>query len=216
MKEVSNSTLTLLVVAAIVVSVFGTMISLNRLNNIGGLGVTGMIASNASPIGFANLTVASSVYLNLTDTSQQIDLGTIDVGQSNDSVVVDDYWHFVNDGTVNISIKAWSDGQSGTYRGNWNGSGAFTAQTGDAQSCLNTNPATCFRIRCNKTLSGMDCNSTVWYNLSFADHSSGEYVVDLAPDTNDECWFAINVTVPYNEPAGDKLLTVSFQASNSE
>jgi len=74
--DISNRSLAFLLVVAIVVSLGGTMISLNRLNQ---LGFTGMASSN-TPQGTANLSINSS--LVLTFLTNNVDFG---VGYTNDS-----------------------------------------------------------------------------------------------------------------------------------
>ena len=219
MREISNSTLALLVVLAIVVSVFGSLMSLNRLDQLRGFGgITGLIATNATPVGRANLSVEAAVYLNLTADSEMIQLGVIDLGYGNDSITVDDYWHLINDGSVNVSIVVYSALQDNTDDGLKNGSGIFSAESKPAGSCLEADPSTCFQIKCNTTESGYDCNSSVWYPLQTDAAAGGEvYLFDLGPaDASDEAWFAVNVTVPLAEPAGEKTLQVFFKAANSE
>lgn len=71
MKQISNKTLTFLLIAAVVVSIGGTIISVNRLNQlrfqiprITGLGSTG----------YVNVTIAGVTSINLIDT--QINFGS--------------------------------------------------------------------------------------------------------------------------------------------
>jgi len=68
MEEISNKTLATLLVIAIIVSIGGTLISINRLSRIGLLGVTGF-----GTTGKVNLTVQTTTGISVT---QEIDFGT--------------------------------------------------------------------------------------------------------------------------------------------
>jgi len=212
MKQISNSTLALFVVLAIVVSVFGTLVSLSKLNQIDG--ISGMFSATAS--GKANLTVQSSAYINLTD--DLIEFGTLDVAASNSSDHIDDWFRIRNDGSVNISVKVYdhaSDPQSLSVLGDTAGMGPFSAAV--AGGCMVTSPdVTCFLIKCNSTLSGFDCNNT-YYSLPTGSGASGDFLIDLDNDDDiDDAVFGVNVTVPLAEGPGNKEQQITFEAVCSD
>jgi hypothetical protein len=118
MKEMSNSTLALMVVAAILVSIIGSFISLSKLGDIG---ATGYASTGA---GKANLTVPSIVDITVIDGL--IELGTIGQDDSNHSSHGDilDYWLINNTGSVNISLRVQDNTQSAEGMGD--GTNGFT------------------------------------------------------------------------------------------
>ncbi len=202
MKEITNGTLILLIVGAIVVSVAGTLVSLNKLSQFSGYGLTGMISNVDSGTATANLTIASSNWINVSDTI--IELGTIDVGKWNDSDTVEDWWVVQNDGSVNISIEIYNASYQSAK-----GAGPFTGLGG----CMDDN--SCFMVRCkNSTYPQADCNTTFGRLNSAAGQIA--VITDLSNlEDNDIAYFGVNVTVPESEPAGLKTQTVMFKASAS-
>jgi hypothetical protein len=139
MKEISNITLALLVVGTMIVSVFGTFISLNKItqfNNLGG--VTGL----ALGTGIANLTVPESTTFELDDSLielRELSVSTDSVNNTNTSESVDDWWILRNVGTVNISIRIYSHASSDQNVGGPQvaGRGPFTSSSVD-KGCLNS------------------------------------------------------------------------------
>jgi len=230
MKEISNSTLALLVVVAIVVSVFGTLLSLSKLNEFGGAeGITGMFSATAT--GGANLSVTETVSIQIiaigADTNLSlIQLGTLNINATTASDDVNDWWKVENDGSVNVSIEITSytvagGGNpygSGTYKGN-QGFGPFTTTSIDSTGCVNPSTLihTCFQVKCNGTDTGGNCTN-IYYPL---DNQTGglnrKLVYDLSfVDTSDTAVFGVNVTVPLGESPGTKIQHVSIIAANSE
>ena len=198
MKEISNSTLALMVVAAILVSVFGSFMSLSKLNQ---LGVTGLVISDS---GYANVTVSGTASINLSDRS--IDVGTLEPGTHNDSETVDDWFVVENIGAVNFSLQIKGGSQVK------NGTGAFTSMTG----CAATTPSTCLMIRCVNAsgISSGACKVTSYTALNTT--YSVDYLIDLHNDAlNDTAWFGVNITVPTSEGSGLKSQTVDFLATSS-
>ena len=222
MKEISNSTLALLVVAAIVVSISGSLISLNKL---GDLGITGMLSTNNTGFGKANLTVPSSAYLNLTD--DVIDLHTMEIAQQNwsEHSGIQDWWGVRNDGSVNISIVIYSHGTDDQDGGGSPvaGRGPFTSATTGSGCLANGVLDACFMVHCyNSSTSGnmtngVMCNTT--YSalpVSTGGSTSRPLVRHLMnTDNNDTAYFGVNVTVPNDEPSGDKVQLVEFLAAAS-
>ncbi len=213
MKEMSNSTLALLVVSAIVVSVFGTLMSINRLNLLtGGAGVTGF-ATTAT--GTANLSVSASAAISFSDSL--IEIGTLLPNQTNSSDDKNDWWRVLNDGGVNVSIEVYATSQgSGTYLNN-RGLGPFSTSTASTSGCIvpSTFVHTCFKIKCNSTATGLQCNNT-YYPLW---NQTGQNImlIDLSyVDGSDYAVFGVNVTVPISEPSGNKQQQVTFLGASSD
>jgi len=213
MKEINNSTLALFVVMAIVVSVFGTLLSLNKLNQLGDTSITGMLSTTATQTGTANLTVPSVAAINLTNNT--VELGVIPVEEYNDSYNKDDYFRVRNDGTVNVSIQVKDASQLNQGLVDRNGTGPFTSIT-TSGGCLATTPATCFMIWCNKTQSGRNCNTTD--KIAMRTEYTTVFLWALnSSDGSDVVWFGVNATVPRNEPSGKKqTVAVSFLATDDD
>ena len=200
MKEISNSTVALLVIAAILLSITGSLLSLTKLREIAATGYA------SSGVGKANLTVPANVDITVVDDI--IELGTVLQGQSNDSDQVDiqDFWLINNTGSVNVSLRIRDTAQSAEGKGD--GGNGFTGSTG----CAATN--TCFYIKCNSTQSGYDCNDT--YYTTETDY--GRYIFDLSSDAADagaQAVFGVNISVPNNEQAGNKEWAVDIQGAQS-
>jgi len=216
MKELSNSTLALFVVTAIVISVFGTMLSVTKLNDVG---LTGMASTTSTQTGTANLSVPATAYINLTDTL--IAFGVMEIGGQNDSENANDWWMVRNDGSVNISIRVYSPGgddQDGSGSP-VAGSGPFTSQT-TGQGCLaQSSLAACFMVKCqNSSAVDATCNTTYDALPVSASGATSRLLINNLlpqPSANDTAFFGVNVTVPADEPSGNKEQTVTFFAEES-
>ena len=110
--DINNKTLATLLVVAIIVSIGGTLISLNRLSKFGGIGVTGFATSGTAKV---NLSVTSSTGITVT---QAIDFGSgyadtatnctmesnLSSGARPDTDCKGDWANFISDGTKRYSI----------------------------------------------------------------------------------------------------------------
>jgi len=226
MKEISNSTLALLVVVAIVVSVFGILISLSKMSQQGAGGITGMFTSQLT--GSANLTVPSTASIkwvagNGDVNSTSINLGNVFPNATNTSDTANDFWTIENDGSVKVAIRISSSpfNQGGLASGvytNSTGYGPFLSNTSIATGCVNptTLNHTCFMVKCNSTQSGIGCGNA-YYPLGNETVTSARLFVDdlEAGDDRDEVAFGVNVTVPLGEPSGQKIQYVTINAADS-
>ena len=77
MDEISNKTLAFLLVGAIVISLGGTLISMNKLSDMAA--ATGLISSDKTN-GTVTLNVTTSIAINVTDDA--INLGQLDFGET--------------------------------------------------------------------------------------------------------------------------------------
>jgi len=218
MKDISNSTLVLFVVLAIVVSVFGTFLSIGSIGDytFADVALTGMATTGT---GIANLSVSAEAAIFMSD--DEVQLGVIEINYSNSSLDKADYWQVQNVGGINISVRLWGDQPNGAgIYADDNGIGDFETIAGDAYaagSCLNTTASgshDCFRVACNGTASGDLCITT-WTPLN--DTSPGDLLLnDLSWQGGDNfASFMVNVTVPPQEGAGEKTQTVTFVAADS-
>lgn len=75
MAEVSNKTLATLLIAAIVISLGGTLISLNKLGKVQ-VGVMAGITGKATDTGTVNVTIIEDLTIEVNDTNHGIDFGS--------------------------------------------------------------------------------------------------------------------------------------------
>jgi hypothetical protein len=221
--DISNKTLAIFLVAAIVLSLGGTMLSLNSLNKIG---PTGMASTQ---IGRVNLTILSNSditlghqqiefgigvvntssgckYANLTQNATNGFFGNCWVNQAQmpNSVVANEtnFWSIQNDGNVNITLTATSTQK------NWSN---FIG------NCTVTDEQNWYRFAAfnNATESGISCqgmNTTGWTNFTGAQQdvcNSLDYV-----DTRDTIAVVLNLSIcQSNYPTGYKNDNVTFQSA---
>jgi hypothetical protein len=221
MKDLSNSTLALLVLAAIVVSIGGTFVSLNRLNQLGGgPGLTGFLTYNQTQYGRANLSVPSLAYINATDNT--INLGLLGPGEWNSSDRVADYWNISNEGSVNVSIQVYAHAADPQWT-KWAGIGPFTVtavnnQTGSCSNAVNTSKNGCFRVYCKSTrYVYATCDTEEGSINSSTDGDLGRFIIQNLSNIvgNNSVWIGVNVTVPFSQASGDYDQYVEFKAAKS-
>jgi hypothetical protein len=217
MKELSNSTLVILVLMAIIASIGGTIISLNKLNQLAG--VTSVTGFASSITGKANLTVATTLDITLVDSV--VELGTIPVNFTNNSDNRHDWFWLRNQGSTNITIRAGSNtatDQKGQYASGLAGRGPFEQLNHSVNyDCLTkTNfSQRCFMIKCkNSTSTTAICNTT-YVALPIASQlaSSRKLIQHLpTPTLNNSVWFGVQASVPPNELAGVKTIYIDFNS----
>ncbi|MGM5487735.1 MAG: hypothetical protein ACQESG_02185 [Nanobdellota archaeon] len=93
MEEISNKTIAVLLMAAIVVSLGGTLITLNKLSEPGLVGVSGWAGSNAS--GQASVKVSDITEISFVDSAVDFGSGFVADGC--------DYCEMISNGTRNVS-----------------------------------------------------------------------------------------------------------------
>ncbi|MBN2422997.1 hypothetical protein JXB41_07260 [Candidatus Woesearchaeota archaeon] len=131
MEDISNRTLATLLIAAIVISLGGTIISLNRLARISGAGALPLVG-RATDGGMVNVTIMSSLSIYLSDDAIDFGTGWVNTSQGtcfNDGVNLTtlgtndgncwvnatglltpyygDTWTVVNDGTLDVNITIY-------------------------------------------------------------------------------------------------------------
>lgn len=145
--------------------------------------------------GFVNASVAAITSLTMIDNF--INIGSLSAGETNDSVVRQDYFNISNDGSVHINITA--HGTSSPF-----------------VSPCTALPNYCIAIRCNTTLGGGSCNASTNYmrlpgtvatNLTLAKNvvlGTGSVIAD------------VNITIPSSETGGTKTFGVTFTAVKND
>jgi len=220
--EFSNRTLAWLVLATIVVSMFGTFISLNKLN-----GITALATSNAS--GQANVQISSQTVLdfsidtisfgsgsvngsspyqcNLTvnKTVGQVDGTVVSAGGCNNfsSTLTGGTLTLVNDGNTILNVTLNFSGNAANVIGGGGGSVplpsmAFTVAQNESTSCttLNTTYAGWTEIQ----------NTSGW--PAYLVCTNMQYI-----DTSDSISLGLRLSIPSNASEGVKTLYVRAQGT---
>ncbi len=193
MAEEANKGLVALLVAAIIVSIAGTLVSLNKLNQLGAL--TGFATTQQGKV---NFTVSSQVSITLTDNL--VDFGTCDINntatlyyESNETysaspscsglTTAADYMVLENNGNVNVSVTLQSNKDEETFinaPSSTEDQFAFMAWNDEANSCGSGLPTKWVNITAAAT------PYTVCSNLDFEDPSDSikiAFRIGLPPDT---------------------------------
>lgn len=193
--KVTNNVLSLLLVFAIIISVFSTWISLSYIDSFNLL--TGKATSGE---GTTNLTITSVVSCAINDSL--ISFGELARGATSESNTVNDTMMLTNDGNTNITIVANVTASSNWLWTNKQSSTAFWA------------------IGCNGNDDSNATCDTAWQNVPGSD-SSVTLISKLGPVANeggtplDNVTIKFNVTVPSDEPAGYHNGTVTFWCSQT-
>jgi len=188
MMRVSNNSLTILLVLAIMISIIGTWLSVSYIDTLNQF--TGRATSD---VGNTTLTVTGETSCT-TASDRLVAFGSLARSATNQSESAgNDFITLENDGNTNINVtvnvtdsttELWDDG-------------AFAA------------PSAYWRIRCNNAQSGT-CDDT-YANVPGPAPSGVLLVYGLEPsDSTDELDVAINVTVPAAEASGTKNGQVTF------
>ncbi len=211
MDEISNKTLAFLLIGAIVISLGGTLISMNKLKDIAS--ATGLITSDKTN-GTITLTVNQSVAINVTDDT--IALGTIDFGGTATSDVgsANDVFTVENIGSVDIILEAWDLG------GPWgNGTGGFWPQVADNPTggCMDDNVSVgaCYRVKCEDNDVGSGCDLVAYASVSAnSSAGGGNELADQMhwEDSKDTIDVFVSVTVPTAVRNGSKSSVMRFNA----
>jgi hypothetical protein len=176
----SNNTLVVLLSFAIMVSVFGTWMSLSYIDSYD------FLTGRATDTGTTSLTVSGVTSCSATDNN--ISFGTMVRSTSNDSADAGDYITIENDGNTQINITAYA-----------------TAELWDDASYQAT--SLYWQVRCGTAESGT-CNTT-YGNVPDADGNLIAYLVN-PDDATDSFTVGVNVTVPSDEVSGAKSGTLTF------
>jgi hypothetical protein len=215
MSELSNKTIVILLVVALVISIGGTLLSLNKVNQI-----TGMITS----AGNVTLTITSLSSVNVTVKTVNFGSGYVDAACNNCtmdtlgsidtacckvfSVTGQTGLVVENSGNTNLSILANFDRAALAFLGGSIAPPKFKMMVlnNESGSCVNSTDSII------GTIIGAGINET--YRSVFADVVTGDNLICrvLTPDqTNDTIRLHFNVTVPGNAPAkaGNSTVTIT-------
>ena len=218
--DISNRALAVLLLAAMVVSLGGTIISLNKL---GSVTTTGYATSD---VGNVSLTVEGEISLTL-DTYNLINFGSCtptggapvvvnsEGGHATSSVCpgftvagADSNFSIRNDGNVNINVNI-TPGNRGEAHG------------GDFLESASSSSAIAFRSIAGGSAGGNGCVSglvATYTNFTTANQirACGNLTAAgvLGP-TNDSFTTHIEIVLPHNVPEGEDSVLLTFSASNA-
>ena len=226
--EFSNKTLAWFVLAAILVSLSGTLISLNHIGN----GVTGF-AADSNKTGYANVTVSTTTTLNFAVSG--IDFGTGSVAASGNYVC--NMSNF-NNTEINKSQPGCELFNNVTPANGWlqlenagntriNISLNFSTDAygfiGGGQLAPVMLPKLRFKIG-NNGSETTSCNVATDLNNTFTNWTDVVNATKfnvclgnnglLAPDTTDSLAIGINITIPFDAPAAAKILIIQASGWN--
>jgi hypothetical protein len=190
MAEISNKMLAALLGGLIVISLISLFVTISKLSSPG---VTGYASSQG--IGITNVTVASTTYINITD--DYIYLGVLEPGDTNNSELANDWWTVENAGSVPINVSVYDSGTSP-----FSGTGCSTI------------PNSCYQVHGYSSQSGS--TDSAYTNMPASAGTMHQVCGDLSfTDSIDECVVGIKMTIPADEPAGDKTATATIVAEAS-
>ena len=232
MKQISNKTLTYLLIAAIVVSVGGTMVSINRLNKaMLQPGITGFAGTETGKV---NVTIASVSSITIPDAvidfgscSPNASTGTnVSSNNSNEwgapgvctkagaAVAESDNITVQNDGNKNINISVKTSAIAGaTFIGGTDPGFYYTTRNA-------SNREGCFNITGHGHTSPSNFDGTTGMQLNWQSFVAAdtEYLActNLTyEDSADQFSFFVLLDLPPDAPvAGEQSVTVTFTAAN--
>ncbi len=187
MDDISNKTLAILLIGAMVVSLGGTMLSLNRLSGV--TGPSQQLTGYAGGTGYTNLSIPSSTLIHLNNTVVDFGTGIINSTAGCDNatltsgnetvkaaVNMNNCWinstgakgfnpfnasitpiYIRNDGNENVTLQFTSTSQSAIGFIDNSGGGTFPA------------PEYQFQSYCNDSNCCDSVRNTTWYNINNSD-----------------------------------------------
>lgn len=206
MNELSNRTLALLLVLAIIFSLGGTLLALGRISK---LGITGMVTNTTS--GYVNLSITQRVCINLTTASVNFGSGYVGMGCSNCTMetfggisnfagccisFVAPATGLVIENTGNTALQVNANFTNSSFIGGTNSQFRMKVINNESQSCA-TLGATW----------SPDYATVPTYNAG--SENLGLICDRLTPNqANDTIQLHINITIPDNAVSGDKNCSV--------
>jgi hypothetical protein len=230
MEDISNKTILMLVMVALVVSVAGTMISLDRLTdyqNSYGF-ITGAATSNSQ--GNTTITNSGTVSITLADSSIAIATGYVNTSSACNGVAVlnlfggsnqngcwlntsdlppanadlIDHHQVENDGTVLVNLTAYSTQLDAEDWLCGSVGGCTSAVASVTLQSTDGESGSCnSNIASNTTLLGSSSNSSVWICEGF-DYLDSTDTINVS---------LIELRIPSDAPTGTKTLNIVYEAT---
>ena len=208
--DLSNKSLALLLVAAIIISLGGTMISLNKLNE---MGVTGLVPGQVTLAITSNMSCNVDTNVSFGSAGQPASKITLSTNKDNTGNNFSDCSspsalckgiQINNTGNVNIKVNFSSNVDGASLLGGSHIAGDFnytaingTAETVPTESgCVGTGTAMTGWAAVPTT------NTSICTNLSYT-------------DTNDMVSLEFNVSIDQNTPPGTKTATIAINCAQA-
>ncbi|MBI4739492.1 hypothetical protein HY772_08200 [Candidatus Woesearchaeota archaeon] len=199
MRDISNKTLAILVGIGILFSMGGLIASITASINYPALITGNPVANVSSGTGSSTLKVKSHLVLNITDAA--INLGDLALGETNSSEETNDFFVVQNDGSVDFNVFVYGAAATDS---------PFTSTTDGA----NTLPNNYYLVHANSTESGT-ANAT--YTPVPSTAANKRLLISGLQKQNsvDSAKIGIKVTVPIDEPAGNKSAALTIYVEQS-
>ncbi len=205
MEEISNKTLAILLIAAIVISLGGTLISLNRLARIRIPSITGFGTTDTAGV---NLSITGVTEVNWTTDDIYWESGTVTTGTSTCTLTsydgntntVSSPLVLENIGNTNVTLNITCGKTAATFIGHADAVYQWNASNKEPGSC----PGLAISAGAFQTASTdpvVVCNST-----------GGGF---LATDGSDTMNFDVRVVIPSAAPSGSKTSTFTATATEN-
>ena len=208
--EITNKTLAIFLVAAVAISLFGTILSINKLNQFGKFITTGyatsdnatatLVVSSTTSIKFAVATVdwgtgyvnSTGGYVNCTLTTNGYNTPSACVGFN----TVSQGFVLENDGNTMAQVQLYSNATAAQFIGDSTALFLYRVSDNESNSCTGEAPASYTTV--NTTSPGTLICPSQAFNFT---------------DNVDSLRIDINVTIPYTAPPGSKSARLTATAS---
>lgn len=224
MNDVSNKTIVALLAVALVVTVFGTVISVNKLNDLGGV----FSLTGAATTGTAKFNITTDLQINVTDNIINAKNGSVDSG--NDYATIDSWansstngdWAFTGTDNLMVIENIGNQYVNLTVQSNYNSSGYLCQDQTEGTNCNLLGHAE-FSWKADETgtyASGAtagetdSCLGTITSTYTEFAAANTEAVVCTKMDTAtaaNELAFGVEIVVP-SDAYGEKIATLTFTA----
>ena len=181
-NRVSNNILVILLGVSILISIFGTWVTLSYVDQI-----TGAVTVPAS----SNLTITGTT--NCVFNDNQIDFGSMAFGANkySENSTIANWFIMENNGNYILNVSAYVNTEE-----------LFTTDSA---------PTANWQLKCNSSQT-TDCRNTTYTKIQTTLPLANILIPNLSPiDAQDEVTFGVNVTIPSGEPAGAKNGTITFE-----
>lgn len=210
--------LTGMLLVALVVSVIGSIVTVDRLGNLNGVGITGAATGEGS----GDLNISQDLTITLTDSAIEFGEGNVDPGStfaaldSGSGLMIDGTWanntDFIvvrNDGNIGLNVTVQSNKKSGNHP-----TDSFICQN-DVGTCGGDLYPQANATRYSFKAFDDEAGSCVTHGVDHFSVINTEYDFCRclrSGDQNDQVKMSLIVGVPDNA-AGDKEATITFTSS---
>jgi hypothetical protein len=227
MEDISNKTILMLVMTALVVSLAGTMISLNKLSNMGGTyTVLNKVTGAVTTEGNATITTSGTVSITLTSAVIAIPAGYVNASCPDKFAIIPTYsggqatcWlntsnvepstddltsqHVIqNDGTVLVNVTATTSTTDAEEFLCESTNGCFSSSAHVTLSTTQNEAGSCDTTQTNVTLLTFSSNVTAKICDAF-DYVDGSDEINVS---------MFELRIPSDAPTGAKTLTIDYVA----